>query len=427
MFQQYDEQTASTEDRIAWALCQIIDDDAPMLWTRYRFVAECIAGNEKLMADLKSLGEPGARHPTLEECEKAGIGPVNVPGKGYSEGGLPNTAEERARFEAYMRGHCWDFGAFDAKTNSYDTVEVRRLYGVWRDRGWLAMKAAQPQQATAADALRRDNDNLRTVMIAAAEEIHAHWDAHCDAEGYGPANLMHRLEEGIPSEYGYTAGAFAALKAAQADEIAAAVAFERERCAALCEMWNTSPGSSLAKEIRGSASAAQPQQAEPVASIEGLLPSGWEAEYARFRDGPAFPPYTPALKVAFAAGAAWGHAQPQQATGEAAVLAKVQREPVAWRWKERINDEFDSGWRLTSFEPPTGPRTIAIEPLYNHHAQPRKRTEQDAWEDWAAKVRPAGDVDEVQRRWLASPERRDFMDEDAQPSPLHNEGPEEKP
>lgn len=192
MFQQYDEQTASTEDRIAWVLCQIIDDDAPMRWTRYRFVAECIAGNEKLMADLNRMGPAktltddqidriaencaksmpdgiqgfcktwgwrqfarelldvcagysrAARHPTLDECEKAGIGPVNAPGKGYSEGGLPNTAEERARFEAYMRGHCWDFGTFDAKTNSYDTVDVRRLYGVWRDRGWLAMKAAQP-------------------------------------------------------------------------------------------------------------------------------------------------------------------------------------------------------------------------------------------------------------------------------------------
>ena len=54
--------------------------------------------------------------------------------------------------------------------------------------------------------------NLKTVMVAAAEEIQAHWDAHCDAEGYGPANLMRRLEEGIPSQYGYTAGAFAALQ-----------------------------------------------------------------------------------------------------------------------------------------------------------------------------------------------------------------------
>jgi hypothetical protein len=54
---------------------------------------------------------------------------------------------------------------------------------------------------------------LKTVMVAAAEEIAAHWNAHCDAEGYGPQNLLRRLEEGIPSEYGYTAGAFAALTA----------------------------------------------------------------------------------------------------------------------------------------------------------------------------------------------------------------------
>jgi hypothetical protein len=30
-----------------------------------------------------------------------------------------------------------------------------------------------------------------------------------------------------------------------------AVAAERERCAALCEQWNTTPGSRLAREIRG--------------------------------------------------------------------------------------------------------------------------------------------------------------------------------
>ena len=61
--------------------------------------------------------------------------------------------------------------------------------------------------------LTAENANLRTVMIAAAEEIQAHWAAHCDAEGYGPANLMRRLEDGIPAEYGYTAGAFARLTA----------------------------------------------------------------------------------------------------------------------------------------------------------------------------------------------------------------------
>jgi hypothetical protein len=61
MFQPYNEDTASTEDRIAWVLCQIIDDDAPMRWTRYRFAAECIACNPKLMADLLTLRDRKAK------------------------------------------------------------------------------------------------------------------------------------------------------------------------------------------------------------------------------------------------------------------------------------------------------------------------------------------------------------------------------
>lgn len=61
--------------------------------------------------------------------------------------------------------------------------------------------------------LRAEAEELRSVMIAAAEEIQAHWPAHCDAEGYGPANLMRRLEDGIPSQYAYTAGDFERLRA----------------------------------------------------------------------------------------------------------------------------------------------------------------------------------------------------------------------
>jgi hypothetical protein len=57
MFQPFDAETASTEDKIAWVLCQIIDDDAPLRWTRYRFVAKCIATNSKLMEDLQKLSE----------------------------------------------------------------------------------------------------------------------------------------------------------------------------------------------------------------------------------------------------------------------------------------------------------------------------------------------------------------------------------
>lgn len=33
MYEPYNEAAASTVDRVAWALCQIIDDDAPMRWT----------------------------------------------------------------------------------------------------------------------------------------------------------------------------------------------------------------------------------------------------------------------------------------------------------------------------------------------------------------------------------------------------------
>ena len=57
MYEPYDEKTATTNDRIAWALCQIIDDDAPLRWTRYRLAAACIAHNPRLMADLSTLAK----------------------------------------------------------------------------------------------------------------------------------------------------------------------------------------------------------------------------------------------------------------------------------------------------------------------------------------------------------------------------------
>lgn len=93
-----------------------------------------------------------------------------------------------------------------------DDLDHRAAFG----EIYSALRPAYPLRSTwpaEIERLRADAANLRTVMVAAAEEIAAHWDAHCDAEGYGPTNLQHRLEAGIPSEYGYTAGAFATLKA----------------------------------------------------------------------------------------------------------------------------------------------------------------------------------------------------------------------
>lgn len=56
--------------------------------------------------------------------------------------------------------------------------------------------------------LKAEISDLLTVMVAAAEEIDEHWSAHCDKDGYGPVNLMRRLEQGIASKYAYTAGDF---------------------------------------------------------------------------------------------------------------------------------------------------------------------------------------------------------------------------
>lgn len=55
MFQTYNKETASATDRAAWALCQIIDDDAPLRWAMYRGIAECIDHNKSLMSDIESL------------------------------------------------------------------------------------------------------------------------------------------------------------------------------------------------------------------------------------------------------------------------------------------------------------------------------------------------------------------------------------
>lgn len=57
MYEPYNKETANLTDRIAWALCQIIDDDAPVRWTRYRFAAACIAHNPEVVADIIALSK----------------------------------------------------------------------------------------------------------------------------------------------------------------------------------------------------------------------------------------------------------------------------------------------------------------------------------------------------------------------------------
>jgi regulator of replication initiation timing len=70
---------------------------------------------------------------------------------------------------------------------------------------------------------KRDITNYLTTAMAAAVEIQEHWDAHCDEEGYGPVNLMRRLENGFPESYGYTAKTVVELTA-ERDELRAKLA-----------------------------------------------------------------------------------------------------------------------------------------------------------------------------------------------------------
>ncbi len=51
------------------------------------------------------------------------------------------------------------------------------------------------------------------------------------------------------------------------------------------------------------------------------------------------------------------------------------QEPVAWMWKERVNGDFDSAWRVTRCEPP--PYAIEQQPLYTAPTPRKPETEQE--------------------------------------------------
>jgi hypothetical protein len=43
-----------------------------------------------------------------------------------------------------------------------------------------------------------------------------------------------------------------------------------------------------------------------------------------------------------------------------------EQEPMAWRFKTLVNQEFETDWALTKYEPPNGVNVVAIEPLFTH-------------------------------------------------------------
>jgi len=126
-----------------------------------------------------------------------------------------------------------------------------------------AVDLLRKQSARIAE-LEAERDNLHTTMLAAAVEIQAHWDAHCDAEGYGPANLMHRLERGIASLYGYDAKTLQRVET-ERDQLRAEV----ERTSNNRDMW------------KGQCERQAEQLAQLRAEVERLRPNAERYEWLR--------------------------------------------------------------------------------------------------------------------------------------------------
>ena len=120
-----------------------------------------------------------AETPSIEECEAAGRGPMQVSGA-FHEGGLSDTPEERARFEAYMRGHCWSFGNYFEDIKAYDTTMVRMLYGVWRDRGALDARYLAA---------------VREKVLAISDKIKPAFAMCYDEKNYAKLELSYTLRE----------------------------------------------------------------------------------------------------------------------------------------------------------------------------------------------------------------------------------------
>jgi hypothetical protein len=61
------------------------------------------------------------------------------------------------------------------------------------------------------DSLREENERMKTTLVAGAELIKENWDKLCDEDGYGPQNLLLRMDGTLSTSgySGYSAGNFA--------------------------------------------------------------------------------------------------------------------------------------------------------------------------------------------------------------------------
>lgn len=69
--------------------------------------------------------------------------------------GAPHNETERLLFEAYLKGHCWDCGDWDAAKGYYTDQSTRVMFAIWRDRAALVLPCIPVPPAVAQ---RNDGD-----------------------------------------------------------------------------------------------------------------------------------------------------------------------------------------------------------------------------------------------------------------------------
>jgi len=118
-----------------------------------------------------------------------------------SDGGLPPRAGSPSSLtrETDQLEECDQYKVDEdyAEYNAYRRM-VEHARTLERERDEWRMKAVDLHKANMA--MECTGIALKSMCAAAAAEIEEQWDAHCDGEGYGPANLMYRLRSQMPPD-----------------------------------------------------------------------------------------------------------------------------------------------------------------------------------------------------------------------------------
>lgn len=106
-----------------------------------------------------------------------------------------------AQFETWERGVLNEFAADALKKMLSQEEQISRLQQLAAEKdAQMGMRACRQNRCVEFAKLQEENRRLRSMCKAAAAEISEAWEAHCDDDGYGPVNLLARLEGKLPPD-----------------------------------------------------------------------------------------------------------------------------------------------------------------------------------------------------------------------------------